>query len=296
MIRLIADSGSTKIDWVWCEGKRILKRTTTLGINPVHQSDDEINEILSSLSDDERVGAWLRRTGGLKVCFYGAGCIAEQTERMRRLLTEVLLHSAPAESHDSLASRSRVAVYSDLLAACHALCGHQEGVACILGTGSNSCLYDGEQVVAHTPPLGYILGDEGSGAVLGKNFLNALFKGRLPESMKWEFLDAYGLTYADVIRRVYREPMANRFLASFSPFIHDHLHVETVRQLVIDNFRAFLHRNVRPYGRPDLPVHAIGSLAYHYRVELEAAAAQEGFSLGAIEKSPINGLLSYYHE
>jgi hypothetical protein len=144
--------------------------------------------------------------------------------------------------------------------------------------------------------LGYILGDEGSGAVLGKNFLNALFKGRLPESMKWEFLDAYGLTYADVIRRVYREPMANRFLASFSPFIHDHLYVETVRQLVIDNFRAFLHRNVRPYGRPDLPVHAIGSLAYHYRVELEAAAAQEGFSLGAIEKSPINGLLSYYHE
>lgn len=290
---LIADSGSTKTDWTLLDGDSVVRTCSTLGTNPVHQTDDAISAVFAVARQALDVAGNVDK---LRVMFYGAGCIAEQTERMRRLLTEVLLHSAPAESHDSLASRSRVAVYSDLLAACHALCGHQEGVACILGTGSNSCLYDGEQVVANTPPLGYILGDEGSGAVLGKNFLNALFKGRLPESMKWEFLDAYGLTYADVIRRVYREPMANRFLASFSPFIHDHLHVETVRQLVIDNFRAFLHRNVRPYGRPDLPVHAIGSLAYHYRVELEAAAAQEGFSLGAIEKSPINGLLSYYHE
>lgn len=290
---LIADSGSTKTDWTLLNGDSVVRTCSTLGTNPVHQTDDAISAVFAEARQALDVAGNVDK---LRVMFYGAGCIAEQTERMRRLLTEVLLHSAPAESHDSLASRSRVAVYSDLLAACHALCGHQEGVACILGTGSNSCLYDGEQVVANTPPLGYILGDEGSGAVLGKNFLNALFKGRLPESMKWEFLDAYGLTYADVIRRVYREPMANRFLASFSPFIHDHLHVETVRQLVIDNFRAFLHRNVRPYGRPDLPVHAIGSLAYHYRVELEAAAAQEGFSLGAIEKSPINGLLSYYHE
>lgn len=289
---LIADSGSTKTDWTLLNGDSVVRTCSTLGTNPVHQTDDAISAVFAEARQALDVAGNVDK---LRVMFYGAGCIAEQTERMRRLLTEVLLHSAPAESHDSLASRSRVAVYSDLLAACHALCGHQEGVACILGTGSNSCLYDGEQVVANTPPLGYILGDEGSGAVLGKNFLNALFKGRLPESMKWEFLDAYGLTYADVIRRVYREPMANRFLASFSPFIHDHLHVETVRQLVIDNFRAFLHRNVRPYGRPDLPVHAIGSLAYHYRVELEAAAAQEGFSLGAIEKSPINGLLSYYH-
>lgn len=290
---LIADSGSTKTDWTLLNGDSVVRTCSTLGTNPVHQTDDAISAVFAVARQALDVAGNVDK---LRVMFYGAGCIAEQTERMRRLLTEVLLHSAPAESHDSLASRSRVAVYSDLLAACHALCGHQEGVACILGTGSNSCLYDGEQVVANTPPLGYILGDEGSGAVLGKNFLNALFKGRLPEPMKWEFLDAYGLTYADVIRRVYREPMANRFLASFSPFIHDHLHVETVRQLVIDNFRAFLHRNVRPYGRPDLPVHAIGSLAYHYRVELEAAAAQEGFSLGAIEKSPINGLLSYYHE
>lgn len=290
---LIADSGSTKTDWTLLDGDSVVRTCSTLGTNPVHQTDDAISAVFAVARQALDVAGNVDK---LRVMFYGAGCIAEQTERMRRLLTEVLLHSAPAESHDSLASRSRVAVYSDLLAACHALCGHQEGVACILGTGSNSCLYDGEQVVANTPPLGYILGDEGSGAVLGKNFLNALFKGRLPESMKWEFLDAYGLTYADVIRRVYREPMANRFLASFSPFIHDHLHVETVRQLVIDNFRAFLHRNVRPYGRPDLPVHAIGSLAYHYRVEFEAAAAQEGFSLGAIEKSPINGLLSYYHE
>lgn len=290
---LIADSGSTKTDWTLLNGDSVVRTCSTLGTNPVHQTDDAISAVFAVARQALDVAGNVDK---LRVMFYGAGCIAEQTERMRRLLTEVLLHAAPAESHDSLASRSRVAVYSDLLAACHALCGHQEGVACILGTGSNSCLYDGEQVVANTPPLGYILGDEGSGAVLGKNFLNALFKGRLPESMKWEFLDAYGLTYADVIRRVYREPMANRFLASFSPFIHDHLHVETVRQLVIDNFRAFLHRNVRPYGRPDLPVHAIGSLAYHYRVELEAAAAQEGFSLGAIEKSPINGLLSYYHE
>ena len=200
---------------------------------------------------------------------------------MMALLQEVFPQAKQVEAH------------SDLLGAARALCGHNYGIASILGTGANSCLYDGEYIIQNTPALGYILGDEGSGGVLGKHFLHELYKGVLSENIRREFEQEYGLMMSDVIQRVYREPMPNRFLASLAPFIHRHLSDPAVARLVIDNFRDFFRYNIRPY-QLEMPVSFVGSIAWHFRDQLAEAANAEGFRLGTILKSPIEGLLRYH--
>ena len=179
-------------------------------------------------------------------------------------------------SHDEITATATVSISSHP--------GRNEGIASILGTGANSCLYDGDSIVQNTPALGYILGDEGSGAVLGRNFINAIFKNPLLADVRDDFLTTQQLTMADIIQRVYRQPMGNRFLASTSLYIGQHLDNPLLRQLVTDNFRQFFKNNIKPYNRPDLPVHFIGSMA----------ACSEGFILGQIMHSPMAGLLEYH--
>lgn len=276
---IIADSGSTKTDWclVQWEGResRVDGEMQTEGINPVHMTHDEIVRIVRKVS--------LYQENTDEIFFYGAGCTGEHAERVRHILS--------AELQLSLDS---VHVHGDMLGAARAVCGHEAGIACILGTGSNSCLFDGTAIIDNIPPLGYILGDEGSGAVLGKIFLNALFKRELPDELCRLFLDETGQTYEAIIERVYRKPLANRYLASLSTFIGSHLSdYPQLEQLVIDNFRAFFRNNIARYGRPDLPVGAVGSIAFHYQQQLRAAAALEGFRIGKIIKSPMQGLIAY---
>jgi N-acetylglucosamine kinase-like BadF-type ATPase len=273
---LIADSGSTKTDWAWIENGTIVHRVTTAGINPVHQGEEDIEKVVEQLPPSSK------NTSLKWVFFYGAGCIPEKKGVVEKVLRMVFPDS------------DRIEVESDLLGAARAVCQHQEGLACILGTGSNSCLYDGEKIVGNIPPLGYILGDEGSGAVLGKLFLNALFKGALPDGMKEDFLQSSGLSYPEIIQRVYRQPMANRFLASTSLYISEHLDVPALRELVKQNFRDFFHKNIAQYGRHYLPVGAIGSIAYHYRDLLQEVAEEEGYNLSKIAKSPMEGLVTYH--
>lgn len=274
---LIADSGSTKADWWLAEGGRAVRRAATQGINPYHQGEEEISSIV--------LGELVPQMGGCEpqgVHFYGSGCREEVAPVVELALRRAFPGAEAIEAR------------GDLLGAARAVCGRSEGVACILGTGSNSCLYDGEAIVANTPPLGYILGDEGSGAVLGREFVNALFKGRLPEALRREFMAESGLTMADVIRRVYREPLANRFLASLSPFVHSHLSCPELRSMVIGSFRSFLRNNVACYRRPDLPLGIVGSVGYHYSAELAEAAMAEGMSLGQVVSSPMEGLLRFH--
>lgn len=274
---LIADSGSTKTDWVLVgENGQVVEQVTTAGMNPYHQTDEELVSILKTTP-------WTTQESGeeMTLSFYGSGCTPVQIPRLREILARNLTNVSVCD------------VYSDLVGAARAVCGHQKGVACILGTGANSCLYDGEQIVQNTPALGYILGDEGSGAVLGRKFLNAMYKGRLPLELKECFEKEYQLTMADVIQRVYREPMANRFLAFLSLFIGKHLDVPELRQLVVENFREFLRLNVQPYHRLELPVGFVGSMASHYEKELREAARLEGFVVGAVMKSPMDGLIRY---
>lgn len=278
---LIADSGSTKTDWAFvAPNGDVIQRLNTSGINPFHQDDATIKGILSDVASSLE-----RAEDEVSVFFYGAGCTPEQTPRVRNLLLEIFTNA------------SSVDVYSDMLGAARAACGRRLGVACILGTGANSCLYDGERILANTPALGYVLGDEGSGAVLGRLFLNALYKGRLPQSLRETFERETSLTMADVIRRVYREPLANRFLASLSPFISQHLNVEPLRELVIENFRQFFRNNVEPYKIHQLllpPVSFVGSMASCYANELREAARTEGYTIGQIVKAPMDGLIAYH--
>ena len=179
-----------------------------------------------------------------------------------------------------------------VLGAARALWGHGEGIACILGTGSNSCLCRDGEILKNVPPLGYVLGDEGSGAVLGRNLVNGIFKGHIP--LKEEFLAAHGLNYEEIIRRVYREPYANRFLASFAPFIRTHIDRPEIRELVLRSFRDFASRNLSRYPA-ELPVSLLGGVAAHFEALLREALEAEGRRVETIVESPAEGLLKYHY-
>ena len=289
---LIADSGSTKTDWAIVTAASQPVVLNTQGINPVHQSREEIVQIIreefvglmGSTPEVQKLrsAAILTPEFPMAVYFYGSGIRPEMEALMTSLLRESFPQAEIVEAH------------SDLLGAARALCGHKEGIASILGTGANSCLYNGEEIVEHMPALGYILGDEGSGSVLGKRFVHDLYGGLLSEEIKETFEKETKLNLAEIIRRVYRQPLANRFLASLSEFISGHLDDPGVRQVVVRNFEDFLSHHIKSYKRPDLPVSFVGSVAWHYKEQLQEAAANLNFSLGAILKTPLAGLIAYH--
>ncbi len=297
-MKLIADSGSTKTDWTLLHdsGRNVdevfVKTFKTQGITPIHQTPAEIRQILaqelmpqlSTFSRAQLVNSKILESpllSNISVFFYGSGCTPAHVPTVKQIIGEVL-------------SLQKVEVYSDLMAAARALCGHEEGIACILGTGANSCLYDGENIIQNTPPLGYVLGDEGSGAVLGRLFMNAIFKNPQFAEIRDAYLSETKLTMPLIINKVYREPLANRFLASASSFIQQHLDFKPLRQMAIANFRSFFQHNLVQYGRRDLQVHAIGSIAFYYQEELREAAEKEGFKLGNVQATPMEGLIKYH--
>jgi N-acetylglucosamine kinase-like BadF-type ATPase len=195
---------------------------------------------------------------------------------------------------ESFADARVVEAHSDLLGACRALCGDKAGIVCILGTGANSCIYNGKIILHNTPALGYILGDEGSGAVLGKHLLHDLYTGVLPNSVRLMFEKEMGLQLSDIINKVYREPQANRFLASLSEFIHRHLDEEGIRQLVYSTFSDFINYHISRYGRRDLPLSFVGSIAYYYQEQLQLIVQMLDYEMGTILKSPLQGLVAYH--
>lgn len=276
---LIADSGSTKTDWCVVLNGAVIKRLGTKGINPFFQSEEEIQQKLTaSLLPQLPEGKFNA------VYFYGAGCTPEKAPVLRRAIA------------DSLPVIGNIKANSDMLAAAHGLCGQKAGIACILGTGSNSCFYNGKEIVSNISPLGFILGDEGSGAVLGKLLVGDILKNQLPATLKEEFLKQFDLTPPEIIDRVYRQPFPNRFLASLSPFIAQHLEEPAIRQLVMNSFIAFFRRNVMQYDYKQYPVHFIGSIAYCYNEILQDAARQTGIQIGKILQSPMEGLIQYHSQ
>lgn len=280
---IIADSGSTKTDWCLCDEGTILTAIQTQGINPYHQSEEVIEqvireELLPHLSQAISSGkSTLKR-----VIFYGAGCANETAcNRVKEAIGKIV-------------QLNDITIHSDLLGAARALCGHEEGIACVLGTGSNSCLYNGKEIVANIPPLGYILGDEGSSAVLGRRLVGDCLKNQLPDAIREEFLTEYGLTQEVILEKVYRQPLPNRFLASLTPFLSKHREVPEVHRLLVESFVDFFVRNVKQYRRPWLPIHFVGSIADAFSSELKEAAESLGMELGNILKSPIEGLVGYH--
>ena len=276
---LIADSGSTKTDWCVVEKGELVQQIFTKGTNPFFQTEEEIsNEIATALLPE------LKTNEFEAVYFYGAGCgFPDKIAVVHRALTK----------HLNVAGNVEVA--TDMLAAARGLCGREAGIACIMGTGSNSCYYDGESIVANVSPLGFILGDEGSGACLGKLMVGDLLKNQMNPELKEKFLAQFNLTPADIIDRVYRKPFPNRFLASLSPFLAQNISEPCVHDLVLNSFKAFFKRNIMQYENyQNLKVNLIGSVAYYYKEVLAEAAEAMGIQLGTIIQSPMEGLIKYH--
>lgn len=277
---LIADSGSTKTDWCLCKKGTVLCTIQTQGINPYHQTEEAIEEVLR----EELLPQFPTNivSNILAITFYGSGCANETAcNRIKEAIHKVL-------------GTADATIYSDLLGAARALCGHEEGIACVLGTGSNSCLYNGKEIIANTPPLGYILGDEGSSAVLGRRLVGDCLKNQLPEAIRDEFLTEYGLTQEIILEKVYRQPLANRFLASLTPFLSKYREVPEVHNLLVESFVDFFVRNVKQYRRPWLPIHFVGSIANAFSAELKVAAESLGMELGTVMQSPMEGLIKFH--
>jgi len=275
---LIADSGSTTTSWCVAENDSPPQWFTTSGINPYFQSKEDIStQLVEELSPQLEVV----KKNVKAVYFYGAGCTPEKVEVVKGAIAKLMNFAV-------------VEVYSDLLAAARGLCGRQAGIACILGTGSNSCFYDGQHIVQNVSPLGYILGDEGGGAVLGKLLVGDLLKGMISDELKEKFLKQYNLAPAQIIDRVYRQPFPNRFLASLSPFLAENIHEPMIHALVLNSFNSFIERNVKKYDYETWPVHFTGSIAYCYRDILVEAASLTGIQIGRITQSPMEGLVTFH--
>lgn len=274
---LIAESGSTRTEWAVADNGEILERAFTEGINPYFQNRREI-------SHSVRLGlpeAFFRRRYE-QVRFYGAGCGSPEKNAILRA-------SLVAQF------RSVVMVESDLLAAARGLFGHEDGIACILGTGSNSCLYEGERIVHNVRPGGYILGDEGSGARLGRLFLSDVLKDLAPHTVATCLLARLGCAVDDLMDTVYNRPFPNSFLASVGTALADHLNDPYVLRLVEDNLRSFFARSVCQYdGYRHRTIRFVGSQACLYAPLVRQVAREFDITPDAIVATPMDGLVRYH--
>ncbi len=280
---IIADAGSTKIDWMLVDTEKEADtlRHTGSGLNAALASDEEMSRIFGEAG---RKDGW-NDDSVSKVIYYGAGCIGGET------------NSRVGLRLSSIWPGAEITVESDLLGAARALHGREEGIACILGTGSNSGLYDGKTIVNNVPSLGYILGDEGSGTALGKRLIADVFKGELPALVREKFLESLGMTLPEIIDKVYRQPNPNRFLASVVPFIRENLWNPYLYALVLKEMTAFLKRNVAKYENARRrPLGFVGSIAWHFKDQLTDAADACGFTLSKIIKSPAEALATFHSE
>jgi len=274
---LIADSGSTKTTWCLADtsqkGKQYIQ---TSGINPYYQKEEEILEKLVHEFRSEKPHLEA-------IFFYGAGC------------TSPTVNQVVAKPLSEFFGTEVIQVNSDLMAAARSLCGHQPGIACILGTGSNSCYYDGKDIANQVSPLGFLLGDEGSGAVLGRTLLSDVLKKQLPEILITLFYEEYQTTPAEIMENIYKKPFPNRYAAQFSRFVFLHLDRPEIQEIISKTFCSFFTRNVLQYPEAQLyPVHFSGSIAFYFNELLKQSATSLGLKTGKIVKDPIEGLVDFH--
>ena len=275
---LIADSGSTKTDWVVVKGNEVLQSFKTVGLNPYFVKTEEVRGILqeafNGLFDNNAIDA---------VWFYGAGC---SSEGKQAVIDSALQAIFPGK---------HTFVDHDMLAAARALFGNQPGIACILGTGSNACVYDGQHITESLFSLGYMFGDEGSGAHLGKTYIAEHLKEKAPQDIMQAFVEHYGLSREDILTNVYKKTNPNRFLASFTHFLKDHLHHPYIYQLVQGCFEAFFEEQVCHFSRyTQRKLGCIGSVAYHFRDLFVKAADKYSVHTETFMISPMEGLVKYH--
>ncbi len=276
---LIADSGSTKTDWVLLDNNNIIFQYQTIGFNPYFQSSEDIYEeiktkLIPVLQDQLH--------NITHIYYYGAGCSTPDKVQVIKLGLYLAFGNILSE------------VNHDLLAAARALCGKEKGIACILGTGSNSCLYDGKDIIENIPSVGYMFGDHGSGATIGKTFVQYYFDKKLPVHLEKAFENA-GYDREVILENVYKRQMPNRYLASITNFISEYNNDTFIKDLIKNCFVDFFEAQVSKYtNAKTLPVNSVGSIGYYYKELLEIAAREKGFTIGNIIKSPIDGLIKYH--
>lgn len=275
-MKLIAESGSTRTEWALVEDNHLVQRVFTEGLNPFFQTRREISRSVRLGLPESFFKKKLDQ-----VYYYGAGCSSYEKKN-------ILGASLVAQF------KTPIQVESDLLAAARGLFKCEAGIACILGTGSNSCFYDGKIIVKNVKAAGYILGDEDSGAVLGKLFLADLLKGLAPKELANEFHEKFRISVNDVMESVYNLPFPNRFLGTIAYFLGDYMDNEYVYNLLTNNLRSFFNRNVCQYDYINYPIRFVGSLAYAYPDILQEVAQEFGVEIDVIEETPMNGLIEFH--
>lgn len=277
---LIADSGATKADWALTDGKGATKLVHTQGFNPVVHPPEIFAEEVAKLSSDLLTGS-----SPSTIYYYGAGC---WDARRKQVIREELIRHWP---------QAKIEVMHDLLGAARSTCGREPGIACILGTGSNTCLYNGSEVTDNVTNLGYLLGDEGSGSDLGRRFLRAYYYRELDDALTTAF-EEWSMADPSTIRdRIYESEMPNTYLASFTRFVGQHKSHPHMQRLVFDGFADFLDRHVRKYkGHLSLPIHFIGSIAFHFQDILLAVLHARDMKEGKFIQKPIEELVAYHSQ
>ncbi len=275
-MKIIAESSSTRTEWAIVDGDQIVEHAFTTGMNPYFQSRRELSHCIRL----ELPEAFFRRRWE-HVYFYGAGCANKEKNKIM-------------ESSLVAQFRTPVTVESDLLGAARGLLVRRPGLACILGTGSNSCLYDGNEIVKRVAPLGYILGDEGSNAYLGKRFIADMLKEIAPADLIRAFYEKYMVTSNMLMDEVYTNPLPNRSLAKYAAFLAEHIDNAYVYQLVYSGFMSFFMRNIAAYDYKAQPLCFVGSTGVRFREILDRAAADFGVEIEKVIPYSMPGLVEYH--
>ena len=276
-MRLIIDAGSTKMGWILMDGHEVKAHFVTKGFNPNYSPMQDLVETCR--------GASLPNDNIHSIHYYGTGCGNEQN---CQIIKDVFQNQFPD---------AKIHVTHDLMAACHAALVHEKGIACILGTGANSCVYDGTNIIEKAVSLGYLVGDEGSGMHIGREVVRAYFYGFMPEDLRLKFEETYHLELKDFIDKVYHQPQPSRYLATFAKFAGEHQSNPFIKELVKGCFKTFIEAFVMRYSEcKSLKISFVGSVAFHFKDTLKETLTDYGLTLGEVVPSPAEGLIRYYCE
>ncbi len=278
-IILIADSGSTKAEWCLLDGKK-RKTIYTQGISPYFLNTNQIQQILTI-----ELKSKLKYIEPDEVYYYGTGCSNPENAKSVKLALKKIF------------SNAKILVDHDLMGAAKALCGHEKGVACILGTGSNSCYYNGKKIIKNSPGLGFILGDEGSGAYLGKKVVQYYLYNTFDPDLMDRFNAKYNLTNVEILDAVYKHALPNRFLAGFVPFLIENRGHFMIENIIEDGFNDFFFNHIYKYRESwTMPIHFMGSVAFGFKDILKDMCNSYEIELGKVVKNPMDGLVKYHKE
>ena len=275
---LIADSGSTKCEWCLIDKRNKKKTVFTQGISPYFLNTPQIETIIRN-----ELLPPIKNANVSHVFYYGTGCkTSPNANIVKKAITNVF-------------AKAEVKVTHDLMGAARALCGNTKGIACILGTGSNSCYYDGKKIVSNSPGIGYILGDEGSGAYLGKKVIQYYLYKTFDEELIYKFDDKYKTNALEILENVYKKPLPNRYLASFAMFLAENRGHYMVENILEDGLNDFFFTHLCKYGESwKHPIHFVGGISFGFKDVIRELSNTYEFSLGKILKNPMEGLIEYH--